>query len=59
MSKLVAKIGEQLFDFAEKYAREIGCYNLTLNVWNDNIGAVRFYERQGLRPQETVLEKSF
>ena len=51
------KIGEQLFDFAEKYAREIGCYNLTLNVWNDNDGAVCFYERQGLKPQETILEK--
>lgn len=51
------KIGDQLFQFAENYAREIGCYNLTLNVWNDNAGALRFYERLGLKPQETVMER--
>ncbi|AND79516.1 GNAT family N-acetyltransferase [Streptococcus pantholopis] len=51
------KIGSELYQFALKYAREIGCYNLTLNVWNDNQGALRFYERQGLRAQETRLEQ--
>lgn len=53
------KIGDQLYNFAEEFAQEIGCYNLTLNVWNDNLGALRFYERQGLKPQETVMEKVF
>ena len=51
------KVGEQLYRFAEDYARKIGCYNLTLNVWNDNVGALRFYERLGLQAQETVMEK--
>ncbi|MEX2784653.1 N-acetyltransferase family protein [Streptococcus sp. H49] len=51
------KIGSELYQFALKYARKIGCYNLTLNVWNDNQGALRFYERQGLRAQETRLEQ--
>lgn len=50
------KIGDQLYQFAVNYAREIGCYNLTLNVWNDNEGALRFYQRQGMKPQETVME---
>jgi acetyltransferase, GNAT family len=50
------KIGDQLYQFAINYAREIGCYNLTLNVWNDNEGALRFYQRQGMKPQETVME---
>jgi len=50
------KIGDQLFQFALRYAKEIGCYNLTLNVWNDNGGALRFYQRQGMKPQETVME---
>lgn len=36
------KIGDQLYQFAVSYAKEIGCYNLTLNVWNDNEGALRF-----------------
>lgn len=53
------RIGEQLFQFAEDFAKEIGCYNLTLNVWNDNAGALRFYERLGLKPQETVMERVF
>lgn len=51
------KIGEQLFQFAENFAQEINCYNLTLNVWNDNAGALRFYQRLGLKPQETVMER--
>ena len=50
-------IGEQLYHFAEQLAKEMGCYNLTLNVWNANAGAVRFYERLGLKPQETVMEQ--
>ena len=50
------KIGDQLYHFAVNYAKKIGCYNLTLNVWNDNEGALRFYQRQGMKPQETVME---
>lgn len=51
------KIGEQLFQYALVFAKKQGCYNLTLNVWNDNTGALRFYERMGLKPQETVMEQ--
>lgn len=51
------KIGEQLYRFALQYAKEIGCYNLTLNVWSANKSAVRFYERQGLTPKETRMEQ--
>lgn len=51
------KIGEQLYRFALQYAKEIGCYNLTLNVWSANKSAVRFYERQGLTSQETRMEQ--
>lgn len=51
------KVGEQLYRFAENYARKIGCYNLTLNAWNDNVGALRFYDRLALQAQETVMEK--
>ena len=51
------KIGEQLCHFAEDFAQEIGCYNLTLDVWNDNVAALRFYERLDLKPQQTIMEK--
>ena len=41
---------------AQKYAKEIGCYNLTLNVWSCNESAQKFYEKQGLKPQKTTME---
>ncbi|HEM5997426.1 TPA: GNAT family N-acetyltransferase [Streptococcus suis] len=51
------KIGEQLYEFALSYAKEQGCYNLTLDVWADNAGAVRFYDRLGLKPQKFRMEQ--
>lgn len=51
------KIGEQLYDFALSYAKEQGCHNLTLDVWADNAGAVRFYERFGMKPQKFRMEQ--
>lgn len=50
------KIGEKLYQFALDYAKEQGCYNVTLHVWNDNAGALRFYERLGMRPRYTEME---
>ena len=49
-------VGRGLYEYAKEYAKEIGCYNLTLNVWECNPTAKRFYERRGLRPQKTVME---
>jgi len=37
-------IGRELFNFAVAYAKETGCYNMTLNVWADNTAALGFYE---------------
>lgn len=50
-------IGGELYDFALSYAREQGCYNVTLDVWAANRGAVRFYERLGMRPQKIRMEE--
>lgn len=50
-------LGEKFMDFAKGYAKEQGCYNLTLDVWADNAGAVRFYERFGLVPQKMRMEE--
>jgi len=49
-------VGRALFEYARAYAKELGCYNLTLNVWECNTGAKAFYERLGLVPQKTILE---
>ncbi len=50
------RIGTQLYEYVKNYAEEIGCYNVTLNVWECNQSAKKFYEKQGLLPQKTVLE---
>ena len=49
-------IGKQLYDFVLKFAKEIGCYNVTLNVWTCNEGAMKFYEKCGLKPQKIGME---
>lgn len=51
------RIADRLFDHAVNFARENGCYNVTLNVWAGNDRALRFYQRQGMRPQKYGLEK--
>lgn len=48
--------GRQLYDAVLALAREKGCYNVTLNVWACNAGAMRFYEGCGLQTQKIGLE---
>ena len=48
-----AGIGRALYEHARCYAKEIDCYSLTLNVWECNPGARRFYEAMGLIPRST------
>lgn len=50
-------IGSSLYEYVLTYAREQGCYNVTLNVWECNAAAKRFYEKCGLVPQKTGMEK--
>ena len=49
-------IGSALYRHVIDYARESGCYNVTLNVWACNESARRFYERMGLTPQKIGME---
>ncbi len=50
-------IGSRLYNYVIDYARERGFYNVTLNVWTCNIGAMKFYESMGLVPQKIGMEK--
>jgi len=54
-------IGKALYEHVLAFARETDCYNVTLNVWACNTGALRFYEKLGLLPQkigmETIIDK--
>ena len=49
-------VGRALFDTIREYAREKGCYNVTLNVWTCNPGAAAFYTKLGLVPYKTGME---
>ncbi len=49
-------VGSQLYEHVLQFAREQGCYNVTLNVWECNPGARAFYEAQGMVPYKTGME---
>lgn len=49
--------GEQLMMHVEEYAKAKDYVTILLNVWNRNIGALNFYERQGFRPLKTLVYK--
>ncbi len=50
-------IGSLLYNAVLDFARENGCYNVTLNVWSCNESAMRFYEKMGLKPMKVGMEK--
>ena len=49
-------IGKDLFDYAIYKAKELGCYNVTLNFWNGNNKAIKFYENMGMKVQKYEME---
>lgn len=49
-------IGKNLYEYVVNYAKEQGCYNITLNVWSCNESAMKFYESCGLKPQKVGME---
>ena len=49
-------IGKQLFEYVKNFAKELGCYEITLNVWRGNNPAENFYEKNGFKPQKTYME---
>ena len=50
-------IGKTLYEYVLGFAKESGCYNVTLNVWSCNESAMKFYEKCGLVPQKVGMEK--
>ena len=49
-------IGKSLYEKVLEFAKENNCYNVTLNVWSLNEGAMKFYEKCGLKPQKLGME---
>ena len=50
-------VGKALYQYVRAYAKEQGCYNLTLNVWGCNQSAMGFYEAMGMTVQRTTMEQ--
>ena len=49
-------VGKALYEFVRDYAKSIGCYNITLNVWEGNDAACGFYRNMGMKVQKTTME---
>ena len=49
-------VGKTLYDYVVTYAKQQNYYNVTLNVWSCNPGAMKFYEAMGLKPQKVCME---
>lgn len=50
-------VGKSLYEYVLGFAKECGCYNVTLNVWACNEAAMKFYEKCGLQVQKIGMEK--
>ena len=50
-------VGRELYQYVLEFAKSQGCYNITLNVWVCNPGAMEFYKAMGLVPQKIGMEQ--
>lgn len=50
-------VGSGIYNYVLDFARDSGCYNVTLNVWECNPSARKFYDAMGLKPYKTGMEK--
>ena len=50
-------IGRELYKHALQFAKNSGCYNVTLNVWNKNDNAIAFYKSCGMEIQKYGMEQ--
>ena len=49
-------LGRELFEFIKGEAKRLNCYNITLNEWEGNDRARKFYDKLGMKPQKTTIE---
>ena len=50
------QVGQRLYQHVVDTAKEAGCDRITLNVWECNPTAKKFYEKMGLVPLKTTME---
>ena len=49
-------VGLILFDHVKKEARRLGCSSITLNVWEGNDAALKFYRSMGMKTRSRTME---
>ena len=49
-------MAESPFEYVKNEAKQLGCYEVTLNVWTGNTSAEKFYEKMGMRTKERQME---
>ena len=49
-------VAKALYAHTVAYAKTCGCTSITLNVWEGNNNARRFYELAGMTPRKTYME---
>lgn len=49
-------VGQTLFEYVKSEAKKLGCYEVTLNVWEGNTSAEKFYEKMGMKTKERQME---
>ena len=49
-------IGKALYDEVRRFAKEIGCYHIVLNVWELNTEAKSFYASLGMKVLSSNME---
>ncbi len=49
-------VATQIYEYVKSFAKEKGCYNVTLNVWDKNDAAIAFYNKCGFKIQKYGME---
>ena len=49
-------VGSKLFDFVKEKAKDLDCYEITLNLWEGNEVAEKFYLNKGFKTKSKILE---
>ncbi len=50
-------IGTTMLEYVKKEAKGIGCVSVTLDVWDGNDPAIEFYNKNGFKPQQIIMEE--
>lgn len=49
-------VGTCLYEYCIDYAKQLGCHDVSLNVWEGNESACSFYKSMGMKVRKTTLE---